>query len=456
MATEIRHIVDSVITVGSVGISEAGFGIPLVLAETFYTSNRSETYSSLSAVTDAGYPTTHNVYKMANLIFAQDKTPQEIRVGRKLANVNAKQTLTFDALATAGTYTLTLGAETTGPIDWNETAAATEVIIEDLTEVTSVTVTGDMPSLTIVVEFDGADVNTAFDTMTANVGSLTGVTTGTVTVDQYGSTAETWSEAYSAVKAEDNDWYCLLPATQTEADIIALAAIVEADSDHKIMIVTSIDDDILTTATDDVCSELQDSSYKRTALAYSVDADNNWLNAAWAGRTLPETPGSVNWAYNVLRGISGDTLTDTEITNMENKYCQRLETVGGQTCIVSKTPATAGVTFAGSPYFLDIVRGIDYLEARIEEGLFALMVASKKIPYTNNGLSLIEMVLRERLEIYGVQSGLLDPTTITVTVPDVSAVSSADKTNRNYSGITWSATLQGAINKITINGTVVT
>ena len=53
-----------------------------------------------------------------------------IKLGNKLENDNCEQSVVFDANATAGTFTLTLGTETTGTIAYNADVATTKSAIE--------------------------------------------------------------------------------------------------------------------------------------------------------------------------------------------------------------------------------------------------------------------------------------------------------------------------------------
>ena len=74
--------------------------------------------------------------------------------------VNEVQTLTITGSPTGGTLTVTrpagggLAAETSGNIDWNDDAAAVKAVLDAMTNIDTVTVTGGpLPGTPVVVEF---------------------------------------------------------------------------------------------------------------------------------------------------------------------------------------------------------------------------------------------------------------------------------------------------------------
>ncbi len=443
MGTQISDIVDVTITRETARILQAGFGVPLLLGPHFVNEDRTKSYSDPADMLVDGFLTTDNLYKMAVKLMSQTLSPSTFKVGRKLADINSKQTLTFDAVATAGTFTVTLGALTTAAIAYDANAATIKAAIELLASVAEVTVTGDMPLTEIVVEFTGADAATDFDTFTVDVGSLTSVTTGVSVVNQYGSAVESWTEALNNILLTDEDWYCLLATTRVKSEILELAAIIETKI--KLYISCSEDSDAPTSSTTDTASELQDLSYDRTSYIYSTD-EANFPEAAWAGGQLPENPGSITWKFKTLVGISPDSLTTAQVGYLKAKSANFYETVGGQNIITSDAVVASGE-------YIDIIRGIDWLQARIGEDVYAVFINSKKVPYTNKGVSLLANPLRARLLNAASPSvSLITEASIVVSEPDVANALTADKANRLLKELNFSATLQGAVHKVEING----
>jgi len=425
------------------GVKRTGFGTCLLLGEVSEFYERTKSYNSIAAVAD-DFASTDTIYLMAAKFFSQSPRPRTLKVGRKYANVNAKQTLSPDANPTAGTYTITLGALTTAAINYDGNAAAIKAALEALATVTEVTVTGSLSAGDVVVEFTGADANTHFATMSVDASGLTTTTAVTVTVNQYGSATETWVEAISNVVAFDNDWYCLVATTRTEADILLIAADIEAR--RKIYIAGSEDAAVITSATDDVASDLKTANYIRTALAYS-ETSGHYFDIAWAAHMLAKDAGSSTWAFKSLNGITSDTYTDSELAYALGKYANVFIELGGKDVTLEGTVAKGE--------YIDITRGIDYIQARLEENIFEVLSSVDKIPYTANGIAVIEGIIRQTLEDAYRNDIIVKPDGgFDVTVPNIDDISTTEKATRILPDVEFTATMKGAIHEVVIQGLV--
>ena len=108
--------------------------------------------------------------------------------------VNCIQSIVFDIVPTGGTWSLTLGSDTTANIQYN--AATTDIksaIEAGFSSITEVTVTGDYTN-GIVVEFTDPEY-TDQDEMTVNYGSLTGTTFARSLKTQIGVNNLVWVKA---------------------------------------------------------------------------------------------------------------------------------------------------------------------------------------------------------------------------------------------------------------------
>jgi hypothetical protein len=83
-----------------------------------------------------------------------------------------------------------------------------------------------------------------------------------------------------------------------------------------------------------------------------------------------------------------------------------------------------------------------------------LLVNSPKVPYTNAGITAIEGEIRRSLTEGVTNDFIATEPAFTVTTPNVSDVSQADKANRVLRNVTFQATLSGAIHVVEINGVV--
>lgn len=258
------------------------------------------------------------------------------------------------------------------------------------------------------------------------------------------TTAETWVEALQAMVDFDNDWYGLATETIDAADIQAIAAFIEART--KIYIARSSDADIITNVDTDVASLLQAAEYDRTALIYHATAATVYVDAAWLGDCLVRDPGSQTWKFKTLNGIAVDTLTAGERDYVIGKSGNIYTRIAG-------VNITQDGTMAGGEY-IDIIRGIDWLTARIKERIYTRLINAPKIPFTNAGIAVIEAAVREQLDI-AVDRDLIAPEPpYTVTVPDVLDTDELDRQNRQLKGVNFRARLAGAIHYAEIRGAV--
>ena len=103
--------------------------------------------------------------------------------------------------------------------------------------------------------------------------------------------------------------------------------------------------------------------------------------------------------------------------------------------------------------YIDIVQGLDWLSSDMKTRVANALISSDKIPYTNQGIAVIESMVRNSLN-EAAQRDIIDRTSINVTVPDVLSVSPENRLNRILPDVKFEARLAGAIHKIKIQGTV--
>jgi hypothetical protein len=106
---------------------------------------------------------------------------------------------------------------------------------------------------------------------------------------------------------------------------------------------------------------------------------------------------------------------------------------------------------AASGQFLDITRFVDWLTARIEESVFALIANSAKLPYTDQSVDLVKGQIYARL-LDGVAVGGLVKGSISVEAPLVADVDSADRADRILPDVSFGGQLAGAVHTVVIQG----
>lgn len=437
----IDSLVQLQITKNTTAPTRQGFGTPLLVAYHTVSSARILTFTSLAAMVAAGFLTTDPAYQMAQAAFSQNPRPTKCLVGRRALPYNQvldlyPQTTTegdvykFEAVDPAGViteieYVVPPAASLTTVVN------GLQALLDPMTDVIASNVANTHVHLLVT------------SGMLMDLRKLPGV--DVLQIDDATSDPGITTDLAAILAADAGTWYSLCLDSQSPAEIESTAAWVEAI--RKLFLANSSQSEILDSGiTDDVASNLMAAGYARTALLFSKNRLRNYSADAWVGAQLPKTPGGSTWMFKKLAGIVVDTFTDSEIAALEAKHCNYYMTVGG----VSITQN--GYTSAGASDFLDIVHGIDWLYARIQEAVFGVMANVEKIPFTNSGIASVVSAIKGVLA-KGVKSTLLSPDVDPVVLaPDVKDVDVSDKINRHLPDVTFTATLAGAIHSVDISG----
>lgn len=434
----IERIVDVQISRETQAVSQVGFGTALVLGSSNKLVSKIQSFDSIEAV-EALFTSGDPELDAARAYFGQERRPELLYIAQRDANV--AQVNNVEATdATDGTYSVVINGTS---FDFVASSSTTAAIVAGLLAavnggaepVTASAGAGDSIDLTA----DVAGVPFTISVVSPNNGLALTETTANVDIDT----------ELQAISDINDDWYCLISASRVVADILKAADFIQAR--RKIYIAASSDADIFTTATTDIASLLKAQALDRTAVIALKGGVTDFPDAAWAGLILPLTPGSVTWKFKTLVGVTVDVLNPTELNNALGKNANIYVTTGGVNITCDGTMA--------SGEFIDIIRGVDFIQARITERVFSRLVNSNKIPYTNAGINIIRdailSVLNENKETANNIQALIaaDPEPV-VTAPDALDVDSTDRINRVLPNVTFTARLAGAIHKVIIRGTV--
>lgn len=251
---------------------------------------------------------------------------------------------------------------------------------------------------------------------------------------------------FAAILLEDADFYGVALDSQSEAEINALAAQVE--SQRMIFVTGNIDTENGTAGTTtDVMSDLAGNSYDRTAVI-QASSNSQYAGCRWMGKILPKDPGSATWSFKTLAGLGVSTLTAAQVSAIDGKSGNHYTSLGGLNV------TRYGVAASGE--FLDIIRGIDWFQTRLQERIYALMANLDKIPYSQAGALVYAEIFAQLTEAQA--NGLVAPnvedTPWVITIPSVADISTADKASRTFPDVEFSAYLEGAVHKVEITGTL--
>lgn len=419
------------ITPTSVGVTRAGFGVPLILGTPSWANDRVRSYKNITAV-GVDFTTDRPEYKAAAALFSQSPRPPVIMIG-KLVNKPVQRRTITPTVQNSTDYTIRVGANTVTYTS-DSTATAAEIVaglIALINALTGDTLTAS-GSGTLVLTADAAgdwdDVQVADPTLLSLVQDHA----------DPGVTAD-----LNAIFQANATWYTIINPWNSAAMATAIAA--WAESNARTFIADLQDGPVATTApagATDEAATLKTAAYKNTMVVYHP-SNGVMAAAGWAGTRLPYTPGSENWAFASAAGVPASTLTETQRSNVLGKNANTYEATSGVNIFYQ------GKTCSGD--WFDSIRGRHWLIARIQEDVYGALASNPKIAYTSTGIALLadklENVLREAKS-----NGFL--ATYDVEIPAVSDISSTDKQNRTLSGLNFVAVEAGAINGAIINGSV--
>jgi hypothetical protein len=472
MTTKQNDIVEVNLSLETPSFStEDSFSVPLIIATLNNTDERVQTFSDVDGVEDAGYDDTTDIHKFAASYFGQTGKeggrPNLLKLGKKSPDANCTQVVTFDADASAGTYTIKVGdLDATAAIAYDGNVAAIKSALESVSGISEVTVSLNTDATVpthkegFTIEFTGADAKTDFGTLVVGIGSLTSVATVTVTKLATGIVAETWLEAYTAIKLSTQAFFMVKPAIKesgvsgTITELVALSAQVETEPRLVVYTVSDANTYGADAGSASLAKKLYTLGYDNSIVITSKDDTSN-AGACEFGACLPDFLAGVNPCYYPLTGVVADDWTSTEIGYIVAKNCNRIEKVDGVNTVMPAVDLIAanggiygGITSGGQ--FIDLMAAKYYLEEKIAQGVYALLISVTKIPMSPSGFEIIKGKITEVLVEHGVEKNIIEADSIVIDMPDFATYSSTKKAQRWLDGVDGNGTLSGAINKITI------
>lgn len=267
-----------------------------------------------------------------------------------------------------------------------------------------------------------------------------------IVVGRMDSTDTDLAASMAAIQAEDDTWYGVTMDKALVAKQESLAAWVL--SNKRLYFAWTEDDDTWDAESDDdLAASLKAANNERTAVIYhkAPTAGDDYPDAAWMGEGFPYDPGSSTWAYKTLAGVTVDKINTAKETVLQSKNCNYYSEVGG----VSITQE--GKVASGE--WIDIIIGTDWLEARLREAVFSTLKNSRKVPFTDDGIITMKGVVQGVLS-QAAAAGIIQRDSIEVTVPKRADVPQSERIGRHLPDIKFRALYEGAIHRVTIDGTI--
>lgn len=441
------RVVSVNIGLNTTGISVEGFNTMLVVGAHAHSLARVETYTQARDMITAGFSDTDPLYLAAVDAFSQTPRPRQVKIGRRQA---ASVAVTVVNLTSTGVYKLTVSY-----MDDNSNVAEKVYSYTN----TSGTAGDVLTGLKERINADSAAVVTAAVsgntlTLTTTGGGAFAVATSANMAQSVASVTETIPQTMAAIQSYDNDWYGWVLTSRAQADILAAADWTE--SVRKLFGTATAEAGAYNPeSTTDTGYLLYNGNYFRTFWFFHKDAATDFPEAAAMARCFAILPGGESWANKKLAGIITDPLTETQyiaITSKNGNTFERFRNVS----ITQNGKVAAGE-------WIDVIRFRDWLQEEITVNVFNALVNSNKIPYTDEGIAIIEAQIRQALEL-GTRRGGIAPIEYdedgnenygyTISVPLSSNISANQKATRVLQDVSFTARLAGAIHIVEITGSL--
>ena len=443
-------IVNVDITLNTAGTTREGFGLPLFLASTDNFEERVRGYTSLTEVAE-DFDENSAAYKAAKQLWSQTPKVTQLYIGRRAMQYTVSIP---DEVTESTDYSLTVavGGGVSQPFQYTAQADDTaEVVLNQfktqieanpaLKDNVTVSVSGSAGSATMIITKAGEN-------------DFVKVTTTAQTLSISATTADSASVALAAIETYSTDWYFIATEDRTSQFVTAMASEIQAR--RKIFFTASNDVKALQgtelASATDVPAQLAKSKYTRTVCLWHHTASFDYPEMAYIAYGAPYDAGSIAWGNAQLTGVAASMqpankrpLTSIQKSALDARSCNFIDLDGGVPVV------RRGITSGGE--WIDIIRGVDWLESDLKTSLRDLLINQKggKITYDDTGITRVRQVIETSLQ-RAVNRNFLS--TYTVTVPKASQVSLADKKARILKDITFHGILAGAILDVDLKGTV--
>lgn len=433
------------VSIATQGVSPTrpSFGIPLVMASNLpggFGSNLVRQFSALSDLTDMGVGVTDALYLAVEILLSAENAVDEFLVGKIVSGLAIETIhLTVPDAVGGHVYAFTAdGGEVSYAVPGSGSPTTTTVAAGIAAAINALSPTPQIISATssgAVVSIVAAS-GKVFDVSGWKASNLL---LTDVTPDNGIATD------LANIKNVRDDWYGVLFIHSSSAISLGAAAWMEANG--KIAVFDNSDggnyDSVVTT---DVLSLASGLTYARSCWFISRDKLLAYKAFGMVGNQFPTDPGADTWAFKPLPGVAADAWTDTEYENALAKNGNMYVSVLGES-----------LTFPGistAVEYMDIVRGRDWMQSNTQINLFATVTALPKVPYTNTGADIIRQSILGSLKQAVAADVLSKDVVPTVSVPDVTTLSSGQRRSRVLPNVTFAAQFAGAIHAAPVAGVV--
>jgi len=422
--------------------SRAGFGTGAFVSSAALFATATKSYASLQEMTDDSALVGYDSLDFGAAYFGQQVSPTKLTIIKDSGGTSEIGEMVVTGVMTAGDkYVMSLDGVLLAEVDFiNDASDSLDALATELLKSDQI----------FSAIGDGVDtVDIVFADVRAH--TLNVAVTGVPTI-AYAATTPGVSDIDASITAaisEDNDWYALCQWSRVAADITSTSALIQGlgNANPKLFFAQTSDADVLTAVDTDIASTLQALAAFRTSIWHHAD-DTEYLDGGVIGGQLPSDPGSITWAYKTVSSVTVGGLTSSEKAFAHGKACNTYDSV-----------ASVSITEEGkvsdSPFeWIDVIRGLDWVQVNMAADLFTLLVQLPKLAYDTAGIALVGATVSSVLSRAQAQSILSVDSDPVVVLPLIGDIPAVDKANRVLNGVTFSAVLARAVQKINVQGTV--
>jgi hypothetical protein len=422
---------------------------PVGITPVFDPEHRVRVFGSLDEIAAAGFPTDSFVYRAAAKQYSQSNHIGNMYVGWKIpGGVNITTGILSSTLTAGRTITWTVNG-----IQMTEIAFNTEGSSEKCIERMVADLNEEFGALFTAKKVDARTI-TLYGAAATIAVTISGDTPPTmVFTSKVIPPDATWTDALSKMKEQNNDWYAISVSARLMANQQECAQWIQAN--EKLGCLCSGDSIITDAETGDIAAWAKLNNLDRVFVFFHPDAKltdavvdvlapaDPVPEAAYFGKLLTKQPGSATWKFWELQSVPTYELSQGQVKNVEDKNATwYMETAG--------VPMTSNGQVASGEY-IDVIHGLDWLKARIQNLVFTTLVNVDKVPFTDAGVQMVVSPLKAALE-EGKKNGIL--ASYEISFPAVAEVSVTDKGKRFLPDVNFTGVLAGAIHSTKINGVV--
>lgn len=456
-------------------------------------ANRIQYYSSLSAVTAAGFATSSEVYKAATAFFSQSPRALQMAVGRIFTAATAgylkmssvQQTVATWAAVSDGSFTVSLDSVST------DITALDFGAVTDLDDVAAV----------IQVALNAAVVGTTCVNVGSGVFKIISATTGVTSTVSFLTTVSPASGTDISGSGFLGGAYVIGSSVQTaylvsgytptglvgEMTLIAQAASCSGlfvygwaldlsyrDSADAVLAAAWIETQVAvmglclnsaaaydSASTTDIGYLINAAAYTRTYTVYHNNAyyyPEIAILARALGVNYAAANSTITTKFKDLIGIPTVPITETQLTALETKRINTFTAVGNNARTFRE-----GVE-ANTNWFVDDRINLDNFREEVQTAVYNVFLQNKKVPYTIGGINLIDSAIDAICRRYVSNGTFADrPTTSVdydkpailpaylITFASIASMTVAERAARVGPPATITVQLAGAIHSIVIN-----